>query len=140
MGALRVADAMSRRPIMVPRHMRIDECARTMKRHSVGSVIVGTGSVFVGLVTEQDLVHSVIAQGAEPSELCVADIMSTDVVTVAPELELSEAMRRMTRHRIRHLPVLEENRLVGFLTIKDLLDIQPALIEIFTERNRQKEL
>lgn len=120
--------------------MRIDECARTMKRHSVGSVIVGTGSVFVGLVTEQDLVHSVIAQGAEPSELCVADIMSTDVVTVAPELELSEAMRRMTRHRIRHLPVLEENRLVGFLTIKDLLDIQPALIEIFTERNRQKEL
>lgn len=138
-GAIRVADAMSTRPVTVPRHMPLDECARIMKRHDVGSVIVGSGSVFVGLVTEQQIVQRVIAQGADPRGLTVTDVMATDVYSVEPDTDLSEAMRLMTTHRVRHLPVIDKDRLVGFLTIKDLLAIQPALIDIFTERARLQE-
>lgn len=139
MGAIRVADAMSTRPITVPRHLPLDECARLMKRHDVGSVIVGTNSIFVGLVTEQQIVHTVIAQGEDASEMTVADVMISDALTVPPELELSDAMRLMTKHRTRHLPVVDGEKLVGFLTIKDLLAIQPALIDIFTEKARLQE-
>lgn len=133
-GSISVADAMSTRPITVPRHMPIDECARLMKRHDVGSVIVGTDSIFIGLVTEQHIVHRVIANGSNGTDRIVADIMDTDVLTVHPSTDLAEAMRLMTKHRTRHLPVLDEGKLVGFLTIKDLLAIQPTLIEIFMQR------
>jgi CBS domain-containing protein len=140
MGDIRVADAMSTRPITVPRHMPLDECARVMKRYDIGSVIVGTDSIFIGLVTEQHLVHTVIAQGADPAGLAVADVMLTDVPTVTPDLELGEAMRIMTLRRVRHLPVLDGSKLVGFLTVKDLLEIQPALIEIFNARSQKEQL
>ena len=139
MGSIRVADAMSTRPITVPRHMPLDECARVMKRHDVGSVIVGANSVFIGLVTEQQIVHTVIAQGEDPTRLTVADVMATDVLTIPPNLDLSDAMRLMTKHRTRHLPVVENTKLVGFLTIKDLLAIQPTLIDICTEKARLQE-
>ena len=119
--------------------MPLDECARVMKRHDIGSVIVGTDSIFIGLVTEQHLVHTVIAHGDDPAQLTVADVMLTDVVTVSPDVELSEAMRTMTRRGVRHLPVLDGTTLVGFLTVKDLLEIQPTLIEIFAERERLQE-
>lgn len=134
-----VADAMSTRPITVPRHMPLDECARLMRRHDVGSVIVGTGQVFVGLVTEQLIVQRVIAKGLDAKQLEVSDIMETEAVTTHPSEELSEAMRLMARHHTRHLPVLDRGRLVGFLTIKDLLAIQPTLIEILSERAQLQE-
>lgn len=134
-----VADAMSTRPITVAPHLPLDECARLMRRHDVGSVIVGSGPAFVGLVTEQLIVQRVIAKGLEPSSLSVGDVMETDAVTTHPGTELAEAMRLMARHHTRHLPVLDDGKLVGFLTIKDLLAIQPTLIDILTERAQLQE-
>ena len=92
-----------------------------MARKNVGAVIVVENDVPVGIFTERDYARSVILKGRSSSNTPVRDIMIADVVFVQPEQTVDECMAIMTDKRFRHLPVLQEGKLVGIVSIGDLV-------------------
>ncbi|MBN8480763.1 MAG: CBS domain-containing protein [Xanthomonadales bacterium] len=93
----------------------------SMAEHYVGALLVMQGAQLAGIVSERDYARKVVLKGRSSSATPVADIMTADVVTVGPEDSVEHCMRVCTQHRIRHLPVLDGGRVVGVLSIGDLV-------------------
>lgn len=97
------------------------EVVRLMAEHSIGSVLVVRGDALLGIATERDYARKVILRGRSSAETPVSEIMSSPVVTVGPGEDLRHCMQIVTERRIRHLPVVEDGRLIGLVSIGDLL-------------------
>ncbi|GAJ81039.1 hypothetical protein NBRGN_034_00630 [Nocardia brasiliensis NBRC 14402] len=110
----------------------------TLAEHNIGAVVVTPdGDGIVGIVSERDVVRTLHARGAELLDTSVADIMTTDVRTCGPDDEVDSLRNTMTEHRIRHLPVVGEGRLVGIVSIGDV--VKSAISELATERQHLVE-
>jgi CBS domain-containing protein len=93
--------------------------AQRLRLEGIGSLIVLEDGKLAGIISERDVVHAFAAQRAEAAETKVADVMARDLVTCRPDDSLTRVLGLMTRHRVRHLPVLEGGRLVGLISIGD---------------------
>ena len=107
--------------IAVPREAPVLEVIRLMAEHHIGSVLVMQGSELVGIATERDYARKVILQGRSSADTPVGQIMSSPVVSVLPTDTAATCMQIMTARKIRHLPVLDEGRVVGMVSIGDLV-------------------
>ena len=92
-----------------------------MADHAVGSLLVMDGQVLKGIVTERDYARKVIVKGRSSSTTQVGDIMTSEVVTATLEQTVKECMTVMTERKIRHLPVVDDGRVVGMISIGDLV-------------------
>lgn len=97
------------------------DALRQMAEKSVGALIVTDAGKIAGVISERDYARKVILHGKSSQELQVRDIMTSKVVTVNPRQTVEECMALMTEKRIRHLPVTEGDRLIGVLSIGDLV-------------------
>jgi CBS domain-containing protein len=97
------------------------QAIRAMAEHHVGALLVMREQELVGIVSERDYARKVILKGRSSSETPVAQIMSAPVTTVTPDTTVEQCMRLMTEGRIRHLPVLERDRVAGMVSIGDLV-------------------
>lgn len=79
------------------------------------------GEQVAGIFSERDLLYCLQTKGADALHLSVREVMTAPAITITPELTVDEAMALMTRRRVRHLPVLEAGRMVGFVSIGDLV-------------------
>ena len=102
----------------------------------IGAVLVLEGDRLVGLFSERDLVRLIVQAGEEALEAAVGDVMTTELVTLTPDHSCADAMALMTNRRIRHLPVLEAGRLVGIVSIGDL--VKHRIEEIESEAEQLK--
>lgn len=98
------------------------EAIALMAEKGVGAVLVVAKENLVGIVSERDYARKVILQGRSSKEALVREIMTSSLVTVTPANTVDECMRIITQHRIRHLPVLENGKLVGIVSIGDLVN------------------
>lgn len=129
-----VQDILSRKPQTLHKVMTtasVLDAARVMNDHKIGSVIVmsgvgggggdgGDGGRMVGILTERDILTRVVARQADPASTRVLDVMTREVLTCRPSTKLNEARLVMRERRIRHLPVLDGERVVGMVSIGDL--------------------
>lgn len=97
------------------------EAIRLMAEHHVGAVVVMEGARLVGILTERDYSRKVVLMGRSSRDTHVRDIMTKRVLYVRPDDRLNGCMALMTAHRVRHLPVLEDERVVGLVSIGDLV-------------------
>jgi CBS domain-containing protein len=120
MGTKKVRDAMSRDPRSVGESTSVQEAARLMKEQDVGSLPVVEDDRLVGIVTDRDIVVRGVANGSEVSSLSVKDVASHDLTTVKADDDLDAALKLMAQQRVRRLPVVEGDRLVGILAQADV--------------------
>lgn len=100
----------------------LKEAAKLLDDKKIGAVVaLGAGDRIVGVLSERDIVRQVARQGAGALDMPVGDAMTRSVVTVLPETPIDEALQTMTDRRIRHLPVVQSESLVGFVSIGDLV-------------------
>lgn len=113
-------DIMIRDVVTISPDKTAQEAARLMAEHGIGSVVVMDSDRVVGIVTERDLVRKVCAKDIPSSRVRIQDIMSTPIITAEPDLPIEAAVQRMFNNRIRRLPVVDNGRLVGIVTISDI--------------------
>jgi len=97
------------------------DAIRLMADKGVGALIVMDGETMAGIVTERDYARKVILKGRSSDETPVSDIMSTGVISTSPDQTVNICMNVMTDKRIRHLPVVEGNKVIGLVSIGDLV-------------------
>jgi CBS domain-containing protein len=100
---------------------KLIEALQLMAQKDIGALVVHDGSRIVGILSERDYARKVILRGKSSHDVPVREIMTADVVTVDPTRTVEECMSLMTERRIRHLPVCENEKLVGLVSIGDLV-------------------
>lgn len=128
-----VAEIMTRKPITIPRNISVRTAAQLMKEKRVGSLLVVENNELQGILTKSDIIKEVVAEAKNPQDIRAEDIMTRAVITTKPHQDVFDALVLMKDNDVRHLPVLDEEALAGFVTIKDIIKINPALLEIVRE-------
>lgn len=96
------------------------DAVHEMNRLRIGSIVVLDGERLVGIFTERDVLQRVVAEGKSPGDTQVAEVMSKEVETITPKTSVEEAMRAMTVRRHRHIPVMDDGKMVGLVSIGDI--------------------
>lgn len=117
---MKVKDVMTKNVAYVNPGASIAETAKLMQQHDVGSIPVCDQSGVVGIVTDRDIVVRTVAYNKNPQQTPVTDIMTTQVTTVSPDMDMNEVTRKMASSQIRRVPVVENNSLVGIVALGDV--------------------
>ena len=107
----------------------VGEAARLLAERRIGALPVVEDGAVVGIFSERDVIHALNAHGAEALGGAVGGVMTSPAITVARDDAVLAALSLMTRRRIRHLPVVEDGRLIGFVSIGDLVKYRIDRIE-----------
>lgn len=97
------------------------EAIKRMAEHRIGALLVMRGDQLLGVVSERDYARKVILQGRSSSQATVGEIMRADPLTVGPQTDVLDCMRLCTDSRVRHLPVVDSGKVIGIISIGDLV-------------------
>ena len=105
----------------VPQDSTVAAAVKEMNNHKVGATLVMAGDRLVGVFTERDLLSRVVAAGLDPATTPMARVMTPNPITVASTTTIEEVMALFTNKRFRHLPIVDNGRLLGLISIGDIL-------------------
>jgi signal-transduction protein with cAMP-binding, CBS, and nucleotidyltransferase domain len=128
---VKVGDIMTRNFVSVKPDTSLIECAKEMIKKHVGSLVVKEMQSLKGILTEKDVVWAVVKK-QDLSKIKAKDIMTRRVVTINPSKDIYEAISRMSNTKIRVLPVVVKDKVIGVVTMKDILRLEPSLFDIVT--------
>jgi len=128
-----VKEAMKANPAFADHNLSVLEAAKIMKKRKIGNVIIVENDHPVGILTESDILKKVVAEGKNPKDVKVKSVMSTPIIVTDPYVSLEQAMKTMGKCNVRRLPVVEDSKLIGIITQKDISRISPILHEISRE-------
>lgn len=142
---MKLREIMTPNPVRIEPDTTVDVAARLLAQYNIGMLPVCTSDgALRGLVTDRDIVTRCLAAGRSPAHTGVRDVMTRRVVSASPQMETSAAAHLMGREQIRRLPILEDGRLQGIVSLGDLaeweessLDASDALTEISTNLSRR---
>ena len=120
MAATVVKDIMTKTIVTVEHTKSSTEAAKLMSEKAISSLFVVRDGEPVGIVTERDFVKKICAAGIQASETKISEIMSKITTTAEPETPIDVAVQRMINHKIRRLPVIDNGKIVGIITVTDL--------------------
>lgn len=105
---------------VVPSTATVAEAVKEMNSHRVGCVVVMDGDTPVGVFTERDVLQRIVDAGVPPATTPITEVMTSPVETVPSDMSLDEAMATITEKRHRHLPIMDDGKLVGMISIGDI--------------------
>ena len=115
-----IRDVMTTEVVSLPASATLVDAAKAMVDRSIGDVLVADGAELRGLVTDRDLVVRGMAEGCDNTTTTLADVCSADLVTVSPSDTIEDAARLMAENALRRLPVVDDGKAVGIVSIGDL--------------------
>ncbi len=115
-----VRDVMTKDPVTVPPTATLAQAAQEMSARDIGDVLVVENGKIRSVLTDRDIVVRAVAQGRDPTQTPVSEAASTASVTVSPDEPVEKAVRLMREHKVRRLPVVEQDRVVGIVSLGDL--------------------
>ncbi|MDH3233397.1 MAG: CBS domain-containing protein [Alphaproteobacteria bacterium] len=122
---MKVADILKekgRRVVSTQLEVNVSDVAELLREEGIGAALVEQGDgVIAGIISERDIVRGFADHGVRLSEMTVADLMTSSVITCSPETETDELMEQMLSGHFRHLPVVENGNLVGIISIGDVV-------------------
>jgi CBS domain-containing protein len=124
--------------ITAPATMTVHEAARLMREHNIGALPVVDGEKLVGIFTERDGLFRVLADGRDVRATQLSAVMTTNPQTIPSSSGFTTALQMMHEGRFRHLPVVEEGRIVGIVSVRDALG--PELEAFVYEMLRQEQI
>ena len=123
----RVSEILHNRDLFsVSAGQTVAEVARRMAELHVGAILVLDGESLQGVFSERDIMTRVVVEGSDPNRTVVGDVMSTNLATIEDSATLEEAMEAMHSRNCRHLPVTRGEQVVGFLSMRDLMNHELA--------------
>ena len=128
--SLGVEDVMTMDVITIDENTSVKEAADIMNQYEIGCLIAVRKGKAIGIITERDLLKRVIVEDKNAKKTKVGEIMSSPLEVVAPDTSLEEALRLMFQKKIKKLPVVYKNRLLGLVSLTDIARCQPAIIKI----------
>jgi len=124
---MKISEIMTKAAVTDTTEDTLTEACDKMRHAQTSSMLIMDGERLVGIVTERDVVKAV-AQGLDPKETRVKDLMTTDIVTIGPMTTLKEAANIMATKWIRHLPIVEGSKVVGMISQRDLTGVLAAAL------------
>lgn len=118
---LRIAHLVSDKVFTTSPTANIKSVSQTLTNKGVGALPVLSNGKLVGIISERDMVTKVIAKGLNPLHTLVVDVMTSNPTIVFPDYDLEECLDLMERGRFRHLPVIDNHKLIGMISIRDIL-------------------
>ena len=128
---MNVRDIMSRPVITEDEETLVTKIAEDMVELGIGSVVITRAGEPVGIITERDIALKALLKNKRASEVKAKEIMTSPLTTIEPDLSVDEACKLAARRRIKRLPVVENNRAVGIVSIRDLLTRKPEYVREF---------
>jgi CBS domain-containing protein len=128
-----IREVMTEDVVVMPTTATVNDAGREMRERDIGNVVVVEGDSVVGILTDRDIVVRAVAEDRAPSETRIGVIASRDPETLSPEDTIEDAIRTMRDKAIRRLPVVEQGRPIGIVSIGDLAvarDSDSALADI----------
>jgi CBS domain-containing protein len=110
------------------------DAAHVMNDKGIGGVVVLDDHTLVGIFTERDIMRRVVAANRDPAKTLVSDVMTTECLTILPDVQIAVCRAMMSTRRIRHLPVVHDGGLVGMITSGDVLAFEVAEAEAQIEQ------
>lgn len=140
-SGVQVGDLMTRNFIHTSEETNLKECSKFMVKKKVGSLIIcGKDKKLRGILTEKDILWAIVKKSKKDLDKILAkDLMKRKVVTIKPSADMVDALQKMKKKKVRRLPVIENKKVIGMLTIKDLLRIDPGLFEFIAETQKIRE-
>ncbi|MFQ5999979.1 MAG: cyclic nucleotide-binding/CBS domain-containing protein [Candidatus Bathyarchaeia archaeon] len=128
---LKIENVMISDVITVKAETTVRQAVDLMNEHEIGClIVVDEEEKPVGILTERDLLRRVLAKRKDPVRIKVSQVMSKPLVTGTPHMDLEDAARLMFKKKIKKLPVVEDGRLVGLVTLTDMVRVQPHIIKV----------
>lgn len=128
-----IREIMTPAPVCMAPTESVSAAARAMKEHGIGTILVTDNDQLSGLVTDRDIAIRVLAENRDPATTRLADICSADVVALGPDDDVSKAVQLVRERAVRRIPVVENGRPVGIVSIGDLAldrDSDSALADV----------
>ena len=139
---MKVSDIMSDRVVTIDEREPVIAAARLLKRMNLGALpVTDRGGKLVGMLTDRDIVLRCVALGSDARTMTAGDVMTRGVVTATPDVKVDDAAKRMGRGQVRRLPVVENGKLVGMLSLADMarkcdMEAAAALADISSNLRR----
>ena len=139
---MKVSDIMSDRVVTIDEREPVIAAARLPKRMNLGALpVTDRGGKLVGMLTDRDIVLRCVALGGDARTMTAGDVMTRGVVTATPDVKVDDAAKRMGRGQVRRLPVVENGKLVGMLSLADMarkcdMEAAAALADISSNLRR----
>lgn len=108
-------------PYLLDARLTVTQAADYFREHCIGGAPVVKDGELVGFASERDIVFRVVAEGRDPDDTKVSDIMSTPVTTATPDSTLEECEEQMRAAHVRHMPILDGDKVVACISLRDLL-------------------
>ncbi len=135
-----VSDIMTRDPVIVHPETNLLECAKKMVKNKVGSLLITNKNKLLGIISHRDILWALIKKSKEDlSKINAIDISPRKIATIKPSATIREAIAKMKKVKFKKLPVIHEKELVGYITIKDILNFHPELYPELEEIEKIRE-
>jgi len=138
-SGIKVGDVMARNFISAKPEISVLAAVNLMVKKRIGSLILQERGILKGILTEKDIMWA-ISKEADLSDIKAIDICTRKITTIRPSADIYDATRIMKKVKFRRLPVVIKKKVIGYLTLKDILRIQPELFEIARQGYERKEV